>query len=150
MNVTTEFAFRVAAIFGVVAAAGVITWRRRRTPAPPTQPHGEVPAQLNRDEFQSPTTPWLVVSFTSSTCSTCADVAQKAAVLATKEVAVQEVEFGTNRALHDRYRIDAVPTLVIADARGVVQFGHLGPISATDLWAAMARCRDPQMPPSQC
>jgi hypothetical protein len=71
-------------------------------------------------------------------------------VLASREVAVQEVEYVRDRNLHDRYRIDAVPTLVIADAAGVVHYGHLGPVSATDLWAAMARCRDPQLPVAQC
>jgi malic enzyme len=91
-----------------------------------------------------------VVVFTSATCDTCADVARKATVLASSQVVVQEVEFARDRALHDRYRIDAVPTLVIADSRGVVGFGHLGPISATDVWAAMARCRDPQLPNSEC
>ena len=71
-------------------------------------------------------------------------------MLASREVAVQEVEYVRDRNLHDRYRIDAVPTLVIANAAGVVHYGHLGPVSATDLWAAMARCRDPQLPVAQC
>ncbi len=144
LDSTAELALRLAAVIIVVAVAGLIAWRRRGATAAPTQPRGVVPVQLNRTDFGNPTTPWLVVAFTSSTCSTCADVARKAAVLTSNHVVVQEVEFGTNRALHDRYRIDAVPTLVIADAQGVVHFGHLGPISATDLWAAMARCRDPQ------
>jgi len=144
LSTTAELALRVGAVVVVVATAGVITWRRQGTTAAPTQPRGVVPVQLNRADFVQPTTPWLVVSFTSSTCAACADVARKVAVLASHQVAVQEVEFGTDRELHDRYRIDAVPTLVIADAQGVVHFGHLGPISATDVWAAMARCRDPQ------
>jgi len=44
-----------------------------------------------------------------------------------------------------QYAIDSVPTTVIADNLGVVQYGVLGPITATDLWAAMARCRDPKV-----
>jgi hypothetical protein len=75
---------------------------------------------------------------------------RKASVLASKEVVVQEAEYVRDRKLHDRYGIDAVPALVIADSQGVVQFGHLGPVSATDLWAAMARCRDPQLPTGEC
>lgn len=142
--------WRLALVAGVVGIAGFVTWRRRDTPQAPTQPRGSVPSQLDRSDFSSASAPWLVVAFTSSTCSTCGDVWRKASVLASKEVAVQEVEFARDRALHDRYNIDAVPALVIADSRGVVRFGHLGPLSATDLWAAMARCRDPQLPVNDC
>jgi hypothetical protein len=38
-----------------------------------------------------------------------------------------------------------VPTTVIADQSGVVRFATVGPITATDLWAALAKCRDPQV-----
>ena len=142
--------WRLGLVAAVVAVAVLVTLRRRRSTQAPTQPRGSVPIQLDRSDFSSPSAPWLVVAFTSSTCSTCGDVSRKAAVLASKEVAVQEVEFSRDRELHDRYHIDAVPALVIADSMGVVRFGHLGPLSATDLWAAMARCRDPQLPVTDC
>lgn len=142
--------WRLAIVAAVVAVAGVVTRRRRRTPQAPTQPRGTVPNQLDRADFAEPSAPWLVVAFTSATCSTCGDVTRKARVLASKDVAVQEVEYARDRGLHDRYHIDAVPALVIADALGVVRFGHLGPVTATDLWAAMARCRDPQLPTGDC
>ena len=45
----------------------------------------------------------------------------KVDVLASDDVAVADVEFPTARDLHQRYRIDAVPLVLIADARGVVQ-----------------------------
>lgn len=138
--------WRVAAIVAVVVVAVVVALRRRGTSPVPTQPRGSAPSQLSRTDFTAPQTAWLVVVFTSATCATCGDVARKAGVLESREVAVQEVEFGRDRRLHDRYRIDAVPTVVIADAMGVVRYAHLGPVSATDLWAAMARCRDPQQP----
>ena len=146
---------RLAVVAAVVVVAGAVSLRRRSRRQPPTQPRGEVPAQLDRADFDRADSPgaqkpWLVVVFTSATCDTCADVWRKAQVLASREVAVREVEFGRDRALHDRYRIDAVPALVIADALGVVRYGRLGPLSATDLWAAMARCRDPQMPAASC
>lgn len=141
---------RLAILAIVVMVAAVVTLRRRRHTQAPTQPRGNVPAQLDRADFAEPQSPWLVVAFTSATCSTCGDVLRKAAVLASKEVAFQEAEYVRDRPLHDRYGIDAVPTLVIADSMGIVRFGHLGPISATDLWAAMARCRDPQLPVAEC
>lgn len=146
----TDLAWRIVAVVAVIALATAVSLRRRRTPQAPTQPRGVVPAQLDRRDFEALQSPWLVAAFTSSTCSTCGDVMRKATVLASKDVAVQEVEFTRDRSLHDRYGIDAVPALVIADAQGVVRFGHLGPISATDLWAAMARCRDPQLPVAEC
>ena len=85
--------------------------------------------------------------FTSSTCAACASVAAKAAVLACDDVAVHEVEFGADRALHERYGIDAVPTVVVADAQGVVEAAFLGPVTATDLWAAVAEAREPGSTP---
>ena len=145
-----DVTLRLAVVAAVVVVAGVVSLRRRSRRQPPTQPRGEVPAQLDRADFSAPAAPWLVVVFTSATCDTCADVWRKAQVLASREVSVQEAEYGRDRALHDRYRIDAVPALVIADADGVVRYGRLGPVSATDLWAAMARCRDPQMPEASC
>lgn len=150
LSAGSELLVRIGVIVAVVLAAVMVAWRRRTRTAVPTQPRGAVPAQLDRADFISPEVAWIVVVFTSATCSTCGDVARKASVLASREVAVQEVEYVRDRNLHDRYRIDAVPTLVIADAAGVVHYGHLGPVSATDLWAAMARCRDPQLPVAQC
>lgn len=147
---TTDVVARFGAVAVAIVVAALVSWRRRSTTSAPTQPRGAVPAQLDRADFVASKAPWLVVTFTSSTCETCADVARKAAVLASREVAVQEVEYLRDRALHDRYRIDAVPTLVIADANGVVRYGHLGPVSATDLWAAMARCRNPELAVAQC
>ena len=44
--------------------------------------------------------------------------------------------------IHERYRIDAVPLVVIADERGVVRTSFLGPVTATDLWAGVAAARD--------
>ena len=53
----------------------------------------------------------------------------------------KSVEFQARPDLHQRYRIEAVPLLVIADGRGVVRGHFLGPVTATDLWAAVATAR---------
>ena len=63
-------------------------------------------------------------------------------MLETNNVAIQVLEYTAERALHARYKIDAVPTVLMADTNGVVQANFLGPVSATDLWAALARVRD--------
>jgi hypothetical protein len=128
-------------IAGVAAVVALLVRRWRQTD-PPTRSTGLVPAQLDRGDFAAPEAAWLVAVFTSATCSTCADVEAKAAVLASDEVAVEVVDYQAGGDLHRRYRIDAVPLLVIADHAGVVRHHFLGPVTATDLWAAMARLRD--------
>ena len=130
-------------LFAVLAAvAGLAALLlRRRQPEPPTQARWQVPVQLDRADFAEPGKPWLVAVFTSATCDTCKDVRSKAEVLATNEVAVAVAEYPAAKAIHDRYRIDAVPLVVIADDRGVVRKSFLGPVTATDLWAACAAAR---------
>lgn len=139
----------IASIILLFAAAlGVLV--RRRKPDAPSQTTHTVPQQLSRDDFLNAEKPWLLAVFTSSTCDACQDVATKAKVLASQDVAVQIIDFQEMPELHARYSIDAVPTTVIADRLGVVQYGVLGPITATDLWAAMARCRDPKSSTELC
>lgn len=144
---------QVLLVVGITVVAVVVAQVvRRRRPDAPTQPLGHVPRQLNRDDFatldaHAGTAPWLVAVFSSSTCAVCSQVWSKAQVLASGEVAVIEVEYSSQRDLHQRYRIDSVPLTVIADADGVVHEHFLGPMSATDLWAAVARVRDPQIDP---
>jgi hypothetical protein len=138
----------IAAAIVAVAVAVAVVARRRRRPDPPTQPGRTVPAQLDRADFTRPDAEWLVAVFTSTTCQTCADVARKAAVLASDEVAVAEIEYGAHRDLHARYGVDAVPILVIADRQGVVRSHFVGPVTATDLWAAVAAAREDGAPPS--
>ena len=116
---------------------------RGSAPHPPTQPHYQLPVQLDRADFAEPAAPWLVAVFSSETCHSCADVAAKAEVMRSEDVAVDVVPFQTRRAIHQRYAIDAVPCLVIADAIGTVHASFLGPVTATDLWAAVAEARQP-------
>jgi hypothetical protein len=142
-----QIVFVVAAMVVAIAVASVL--KRRKSDAP-TQAGFEIPIQVDRNDFEQPHTPWLVVVFTSATCHTCADVATKAEVLSSSEVAVQRIDYTLNPALHKRYRIDAVPLLVIADGDGVVHKGFVGPLKAQDLWAAMAECRNPGSTPESC
>ena len=132
----------IALGIAVVAVAVGLVWRRRRGPDAPTRSSGSVPEQLDRADFASPSAPWLVAVFTSATCSSCADVQAKAEVLGSDDVAIDVIEYQTRRDLHQRYRIDSVPLVVIADDAGVVQQHFLGPVTATDLWAAVAAARD--------
>jgi hypothetical protein len=143
---------RVLVAFAIVAIAAVVASlvQRRRVPDAPTQRRYNVPEQLDRNDFPRADAPWLVAVFTSNVCDMCADVAHKAQVLESDDVAVVNVEFGTDRPLHERYRIDAVPTLLIVDSAGVTRQSFLGPMTATDLWAAVAEVRDPGSTPDSC
>lgn len=134
---------RLILAVAVVAIAAIVAEvvRRRRTADPPTQPRFEAPAQLDRRDFAGDG--WLVAVFTSESCSTCADVVRKASVVGCGDVTVETVPFQSRRELHERYRIDAVPCLVIAGPDGVVNRAFLGPVTATDLWAAVANAREP-------
>lgn len=125
-----------------IAAAVIATVLRRRRPDAPMRSSGRIPEQLDRADFEHPTAPWLVAVFTSASCDSCADVRSKADVLATNDVAVSVAEYPARKDLHERYRIDAVPLVVIADSQGVVRKSFLGPVTATDLWAAVAAARE--------
>jgi hypothetical protein len=144
-----ERALIAVALAVVAIAVAAIIQRRQRVDAPVRTGYA-MPAQLDRADFDRPQAPWLVAVFTSATCATCAGVWDKARHLASDAVAVQEVEYGADRALHDRYRIEAVPAALVVDAEGVVQRTFLGPVTATDLWAAVAEAREPGSTPDSC
>lgn len=134
----------IAAAVVVVAVLVALVLRRRTAGMDaPTQSGHHVPTQLDRRDFASPDSPWLVAVFSSASCQTCANVVAKASVLRSSFVAVDNVEYTERRSLHEKYRIDGVPCVVVADDLGVVRTSFLGPVSATDLWAAVADARDP-------
>ena len=58
-----------------------------------------------------------------------------------------EAEFNADRTLHAKYAVDAVPMVVVADQAGVVRASFIGPVTATDLWAAVAEAREPGASP---
>ncbi len=136
-----------AAVLAVVVATDRVIGARRRVDEPTHDDRWSVPTQIDRADFDRPETPWLVAVFSSATCDACASMVAKARVLATDAVVVQEIEFVRDKALHERYSIDAVPTTIVVDQQGVVRDSFLGPVSATDLWAAVAGVRDPSSRP---
>jgi hypothetical protein len=130
----------VAGALVVVVAIVALVISRRRTDAP-TQPTWTIPTTLDRADFARPDAPWLVAVFSSATCAGCHEVVEAAEPLASDAVAVDDVELGARRDLHQRYSIDAVPMLLIVDAEGVVRESYVGPVGATELWARVAELR---------
>jgi len=139
-----RFLLATGIVLAVAAIAFVVEHRR---PDPPTQPQWTAPRQLDRQDFVRPGSPWLVAVFTSAACDSCADMLAKAQALASDDVAVEEIEVGSSPDLHRRYKIDAVPIVVLSDSEGVVRASFVGPATATDLWAAVAEVRAPDAGP---
>lgn len=140
-------------VVGVLAGLAVVIAAilRRRGGADPEQgPSWTVPAQLDRADFARPEAPWLVAVFSSTTCLACASTWKKAVVLDSEAVAVTQLDAVEQRTVHERYGIDAVPLVLVADRDGVVQRSFVGPPTATDLWAAVAELREPGTVPPSC
>jgi protein-disulfide isomerase len=130
----------IAAVL-IVGAVVVAMILRRRRPEPPTQPKWAVPTQLDRGDFDRPDVPWLVVVFSSATCASCEAAWDKVAMMASDDVAVQDVPWQGRQGLHKRYGVEAAPTIVVADGEGVVQASFVGNPPAGDLWGAVAAAR---------
>ena len=140
----------IAVGLALVALAVAAVLQRRQRPAAPLRTGYLVPAQVDRADFDRPDATWLVAVFTSATCSSCAGVWERAQPLESASVAVQELEHGRDRGLHDRYAIEAVPATLVVDGEGVVVASFVGPVTATDLWAAVAEAREPGSTPPEC
>ena len=132
----------IAAVL-VIAAAAVAALLGRRRNDPPTEDRVEVPRQLDRRDFVRPEAPWLVLVFTSATCESCGRATAKASLFESGEVAYEEVPWQTRRDLHDRYRVDTVPMILVADSEGLVQRSFVGAPAFTVLAAALEETRSP-------
>lgn len=132
----------IAVVVAVAAVVAAVVIQRRTTVDAPTQPESfEVPAMLDRADFDRPDAPWLVAVFSSATCLSCQDAWDKARLLESDDVAVQDIEVSAHQDLHRRYRIDAVPMIVVVDDEGVTRASYVGVPTAADLWAALAELR---------
>jgi len=136
---------RLLLVLGGVAIALLVAslLSRRKHPALAANTD-TIPRQLDRNDFNGPDRPWLVAVFTASSCATCAGVMERAKHLASSQVCVQELELSAEADLHERYGIDAVPMLLIADQAGAVLRAFVGPTTSADLWASLADLREPR------
>ena len=113
-------------VLGAAAVAVAAVANRRRRPDAPSTPSFAAPQQLDRGDFADAELPWLLVLFSSATCMSCQEAREVVTPLDVDGLAVQEVQFPDDRALHDRYRVESVPTVVMADAEGVVVWSYVG------------------------
>ncbi|MEM7321977.1 MAG: thioredoxin family protein [Actinomycetota bacterium] len=122
----------VLVVLAAVAVAIALFLQRRR-PDPPSAPSYRAPAQLDRDDFSGGDHPVLAVVFASTTCQTCPEVWAMIEPLASDLLAVERVDVQDRGDLHQRYRIDGVPTTLLVDPDGVVTKAYFGPMSQEEL-----------------
>lgn len=130
----------VLVVLAAVAVVVALVLQRRR-PDPPSAPSYRAPSQLDRDDFARPGASFLAVVFASATCNTCPAVWSLVESRADDRLAVQRIDVQDGAALHKRYRIDGVPTTVLADADGVVAATFFGPVTPEELDEAIATLR---------
>ncbi len=121
-------------------AVGIAVLLQRRRPDPPSAPSYRAPSQLDRDDFERPEAPFLLAVFASVTCDTCPRAwaaVQRVASGVGQHVAIQRIDVQDDPDLHQRYRIDGVPTTIVAGPDGVVLQAFFGPVGDEQLTEAL-------------
>lgn len=116
----------IVVILVVAAVAALAAVVDRRRPDAPTTPQFAAPQQLDPADFDGDRRPWLLVLFSSETCLSCHDAREVLGLVRFDTVTVIDLPVETHRAVHQRYGIDAVPIVVLADHEGVVRWSWLG------------------------
>ncbi len=114
----------VLALGGV--AFGVSFWANRRKPDSPTVPKFVLPFQLDRNDFESSESEWLLVLFSSETCNSCLTVLEQISSLTIFNLHIQNVEFPSGKDLHKKYSVESVPSLLLSNEKGVVEWSFAG------------------------
>ncbi len=117
----------------VLAIIVAVALQRRRS-EPPSSPSYRAVSEIDRSEFAHPEEPTLVVMFGSTTCDTCPIVWE---TIESIGAPAERVDVQTDPKRHQRYRIDGVPTTVIADRAGVVARTFFGPLSKAQIEEAL-------------
>lgn len=127
----------------IVASVTIVIYAKSRGRQEIRSTTYDTPLKVDRSDFAQLDQETLVVAFLSQKCDSCIDVWSKAQVLGSNKVGVTKIDFEdpNGKKLHKKYEIEAVPTVIICDSSGVTQKAFLGAVTATDLWAAVARVR---------
>jgi len=130
---------RYAVLVGLIIAAAALSYlAQRRRPDPPTSPSYRAPSQLDPADFDETPKALRVVVFASTTCASCDAVWHEVTQLQSDSVAIQLCNLEDNSSLHERYKIDGVPTTLVVDASGVVRHAYFGPLTTGVLEADLA------------
>ena len=106
-------------LLGAFAIIVAYIANNRRTDSP-SVPKSSLPIQVDRNDFNMPDMKWLLVFFSSESCSSCIQVREILSEIPLNSIHIQEVSFPQEKNLHTRYAINSVPIVLIANLEGVV------------------------------
>ncbi len=126
------------AVAVLVAAVGVaaLVDRRRRPALAPSLNH-RLATHVDRADWPQATGAWALVVFSSATCDACASVRRAVAPLESESISVIDVTWERDRAVHERYRIEAVPATLLVDRGGEVRRSWVGVVEPGQLWSTV-------------
>lgn len=127
----------IAVVLIAVAVTIAFVFERRRTDTPFSARRGAVPTRVRPVDVGLDDAPAIVV-FTEASCQSCQAAIQLVRGPAGADFPVADVEYGADRALHDRYGIDTVPTTVAVHRDGNVAGGWTGKVDPAELTQALA------------
>lgn len=140
-------AILTAALVGGAAAAVGLLLRRRGSQHGGLDLHG-VPVRLEPADLGLSPSEWTLVVFTDSECASCASTVAAAREMTAGRVALVEVDYRVRSDLHEKYRVDAVPTLLLVGDDGIVDSWFVGPPADEDLAEMLERVPVPDQTPS--
>lgn len=106
-----------------IIVAYIANNRRTDSPSVPTR---SLPIQVDRNDFDMPDMKWLLVFFSSESCSSCIQVREILSGIPLNSIHIQEVSFPQGKNLHTRYAINSVPIVLIVNLEGVVIWSYTG------------------------
>ena len=112
-------------LLGAFAIIVAYIANNRRTDSP-SVPKSSLPIQVDRNDFNMPGMKWLLVFFSSESCSSCIQVREILSEIPLNSIHIQEVSFPQEKNLHTRYAINSVPIVLIANLEGVVIWSYAG------------------------
>lgn len=127
----------------VLVVIGLLLGVARKNKAQTQVTSFDLPSEIDPQDFANKKAEVHVWMFSSEHCDGCESVWNKAEVLKSDKVEVAKISYqdAQGRKLHDKYQIEAVPSVVVCDDKGKTLKAFLGNVTATDLWAAVAEAR---------
>ncbi len=106
-----------------------------------TEPKHHIPDVVSASDFGIPEGQWMLLVFSSEKCATCAVVVEAVSRIDMPGLAVEVIGIERMPELHADYRIDAVPTTIVADPTGSVRKSFLGPVDLPMIRLAVSAAR---------
>lgn len=121
----------------VLIALTVSALASRSAAQAPSDAEHHIPEHLDAPDFHNTSADRMLVVFSSRECNTCATVVENVSQMGRPGLLIDVVEIENRPALHSKYGIDAVPTILLAEPTGQVIKSFLGPASGELIERAM-------------